>query len=496
MRWTRLLYVTVLGLCVAGESWGVATLTRYPYPQSLGRDQVTIMWRTATPVVQRLECGMSGQPLSIQESDAVATTAHEITVTGLQPGTKYEYRISEGLDVVLSDSDKYWFKTDPGPASPNFSFFVTGDIGAELPAGQQAKTGRMIQSVSPRADFGLLTGDIIYPDGESSAYDAQLMSIWRDFMCFMPIWPSLGNHDWHVDPDQNYRKEWALPNNEHWYSFDYGNMHFIALDSQDGALYDEANQLAWLEADLRHAYGRAQWITVFYHHPGLTCTYKGNDQDIYAPLYPLFDEYKVDFVFNGHAHTYERQYPVHGNVPVDQGQNPNYLNPNGFITIVTGCGGKLKTGEPTSFCGVTAAYADERLAFTQVFVFGKTVYILTLDSNTGQIVDWVQVTKTVDVTDVAMTPIYPTLRQNVPNPFNPTTTIPFEVPTAQRVALRIYKIDGSRVADLANQVFPAGSHRVVWNGLDASGARVPSGAYICRMETEDQSWSVKMTMVR
>lgn len=496
MHWTRLLSLSILVTCVAGDSWGVATLTRHPYPQSLGRDRVTIMWRTASPVVHTLECGIGGQPFAIQKSDTSATTQHEITLTGLQPGTRYNYRIVEGLEVVLSDAEKYWFKTDPGAANHNFSFFVTGDIGAELPDGQQAKTGRMIQNITPRADFGLLTGDIIYPDGESAAYDAQLMSLWRDFMSYTPIWPSLGNHDWHVNPDENYAKEWALPNNEHWYSFDYANMHIIALDSADGALYDVTNQIAWLEQDLAAARYRAQWIVVFYHHPVLTCTYKGNIEEMSALLFPLFDQYGVDLVFNGHAHTYERQYPVRGGVPVDQAQNPNYVDPQGFITIVTGCGGKVKIGEPTSFCGVTAAYADERLAFTQVFVYDKTIYILTFDSLTGQVVDWMQVTETTHPTDVTMAPVYRGLQQNVPNPFNPTTAIPFEVPGSQRVVLRVYRIDGSRVADLADRVFPAGHHRVVWNGLDASGARVPSGAYVCRMESAGNSWSVKMTMVK
>ena len=56
---------------------------------------------------------------------------------------------------------------------------------------------------------------------------------------------------------------------------------------------------------------------VYYHHPLLTCTYKGNLPAISAKLFPLFDRYHVDVVFNGHAHTFERLYPILNGQPVD-----------------------------------------------------------------------------------------------------------------------------------------------------------------------------------
>jgi hypothetical protein len=480
---------------MAGTARGAAVLTRHPYPQSVGQDRATIMWRTASAVAQSVDCGVDGNFFLLYD-EAAPTTHHEVTLTGLAPGQKYCYRIREGTEIVVSDPAKYWFKTDPGRSGTTYSFFFTGDIGAELPDGKQALTQAMIRNVSPRADFGLLCGDIVYPDGESAAYDPQLMSIWKDLLCNTPVWPALGNHDWHVDPDLNFRQEWCLPNNEHYYSFDYGNGHFVALDTADGFLYDEANQLAWLREDLRHAHGRAQWTFVYYHHPILTCTYKGDIPEISALLFPIFEEFQVDFVFNGHAHTYERLYPIHGGVAVDQAQNPAYTDPQGTIYIISGAGAKVKRGEPTSFCGPTAAFADERILFTQVFVFDRQVYVLTFDSTTGQVVDAVMVKKTQAVTDAAPAPHIQLLHQNVPNPFNPTTTIPFEVASPSRVLLRVYRPDGRLVADVADAFYPAGSHRVVWNGRDAAGVRVPSGAYLARMVTDGGAWSIKMLLVR
>lgn len=482
---------------MAVQAYAVAALTRHPYPQSPGMDRVTLMWRTATPAIQTVEYGIGGYTMS--QSDAVATTHHEVTLTGLQPGYEYTYRIVEAGVVLTSSTIQYKFRTDAGRTDIEFSFFVTGDVGEDEADAQQHITDDMLMRIAPRAEFGLLCGDIVYPDGESSMYDEVLMTPWRGLMANTPLWPALGNHDWHVDPDQNFRKEWALPNNEHYYSFDWGNAHFIALDTADGFLYNEAQQLAWLEADLRAAYGRAQWIFVYYHHPILTCTYKQNIRSLQLKLWPLFDRYKVDVVFNGHAHTYERLHPLLNGVPQDQAQNPNYVDPKGTIYIVSGCGGKFNNDGPdelTTFCGPTAAFVDLKVLFTQVFVYGMNIYIITFDSHTGQVMDWLRIAKTTPVTDVATAPAVRLLHQNVPNPFNPATTIPFDVKDAGRVRLRVFRPDGALVADVLDRVLPAGPHRATWNGRDARGMQVPSGVYMCRMEADQGSWVIKMMLVR
>ena len=118
---------------------------------------------------------------------------------------------------------------------------------------------------------------IVYSRGRSSDYDRRLMRPWKDLLCSIPVWPALGNHDWKSPPEDNWEQEWYLPNNEHYYSFDYANAHFIALDTRDGDLYDRGNQVRWLEQDLVEN-ADADWIFVYYHHPGITCTYKRSFQ--------------------------------------------------------------------------------------------------------------------------------------------------------------------------------------------------------------------------
>ncbi len=83
-----------------------------------------------------------------------------------------------------------------------------------------------------------------------------------------------------------------------------------------------------------------------------------------------------------------------------------------------------------------------------------------------------------------------------PNPFNPMTTVYFSLASEQQVKLSIFDLAGKRVAELANDVFAAGEHPVIWNGKDVSGRDVSSGTYVVYMETVDAVRSSKMTLVR
>jgi len=309
---------------------------------------------------------------------------------GLMPGTRYHYRVRAG-ERVLAQGPLYTFETDAGPADRSFNFFVTADVGDTK--GRQRRTAESIVAADPRPQFGVLCGDIVYGRGSSADYDRRLMRPWMEVLCSIPVWPALGNHDWKSAPQDNWEREWYLPHNEHYYSFDYANAHFIALDTNDGDVYDRDNQVRWLEQDLE-ANRNADWIFVYYHHPGITCTYKENNDAVIDNFLPLFDRYRVDVVFTGHAHTYERLYPIYQGAVVDAEQDPRYKDPKGTIYIVSGAGGKVKENDPTSLCGPTAFFRDEVLLWTQVFIEDATCTIRTVESQGGRKVDEVVITKT------------------------------------------------------------------------------------------------------
>lgn len=366
---------------------GSLALTRAPYLQMLGESGVLIAFRTSTAVVAAVEYGTTLGSNDGRASSA-SGTRHAIELQGLRPGQRYYYRIRAG-EATLAEGADHFFETDAGASDPEFSFFTTGDIGE--PGGKQALTADRILRTTPRAEMGLLCGDVIYPDGESSGYDAHLMRPWAPLLRSVAVWPALGNHDWHVNPDQNFAQEWYLPNNEHYYSFDRGNAHFIALDTRDGDIYDRERQIAWLRADLA-AHRDAGWIFAYYHHPGITCTYKGYNDAVIANFHPLFDEYGVDMVFLGHAHTYERMYPLRNGIPLHQDQEPDYHDPQGTIYVVSGCGAKLQCST-TRDCAVNATQIDCTILFTHVTVRGKQLTLRTIESATGTERDRITVTK-------------------------------------------------------------------------------------------------------
>jgi hypothetical protein len=97
----------------------------------------------------------------------------------------------------------------------------------------------------------------------------------------------------------------------------------------------------------------------------------------------------------------------------------------------------------------------------------------------------------------ATLPAATSLHQNVPNPFNPVTSIRFDLAHAGTVTLRVFDVAGHRVRGLVDGWMPAGwNHRVIWNGLDDSGHRVASGIYIYRLTTRDYASTRKMVMLK
>jgi len=86
--------------------------------------------------------------------------------------------------------------------------------------------------------------------------------------------------------------------------------------------------------------------------------------------------------------------------------------------------------------------------------------------------------------------------QNVPNPFNPTTTISFVLPEQSQVSLDIYGVDGKRVANLVNEVLPAGTHESVWNGRNTDGCSAASGVYFYRVQAGTHVATERMVLLR
>jgi hypothetical protein len=88
------------------------------------------------------------------------------------------------------------------------------------------------------------------------------------------------------------------------------------------------------------------------------------------------------------------------------------------------------------------------------------------------------------------------LAQNAPNPFNPVTTIPFELARAGRVTLDVYDVAGRRVRSLADGDLAAGLHQRSWDGRDDAGRAVASGVYFYRLKAAGRSETRRMLLLK
>jgi hypothetical protein len=86
--------------------------------------------------------------------------------------------------------------------------------------------------------------------------------------------------------------------------------------------------------------------------------------------------------------------------------------------------------------------------------------------------------------------------ESAPNPFNPSTTLRFELARPSAVALRVFDLQGRAVADLGTGLRAAGAHTVTWDGTRGGGDALPSGVYVARLQVGTAVTTHKLTLVR
>jgi len=389
------------------EAFGVKPeLIRLPYLQKVLNNSVIITWKTnaitSNCFVEFTEKGTTNPKvvkgyLTTHEGNKF----NEVAITNLKPETTYNYSVYSNGHLLATGKD-YYFTTTPDNKNTAFTFYALGDIGAKEKSSFAKEPATRITELTTKPDFGLGLGDIVYPKGESKNYDNHLFKPFQEVFKNTAFYPVAGNHDWLSDPENNFVKEWALPGNEHYYSFTYSNALFIGLDSSNGDLYNKNEQVKWLKETLKSNKNTYDWIVVFLHHKGRSCTYK-NDYDHVKSLYKIFADNNVDIVLNGHAHTYERlkPYDENGNVNNSLQDQTNYTNlKNRFISITIGAGGKINKkwkADPNNpdNCsdGSIVAHSEHVASFGLFSIDGKTLTFKGVNSYTGKTIDTFTITK-------------------------------------------------------------------------------------------------------
>ena len=88
------------------------------------------------------------------------------------------------------------------------------------------------------------------------------------------------------------------------------------------------------------------------------------------------------------------------------------------------------------------------------------------------------------------------LKRSYPNPFGPSTTISYSLPTQSHVRLGVYNVAGREVAVIQDGVREAGPHEASWDGADGNGLQLGAGVYFVRLDAEGESRTSKMLLMR
>lgn len=103
---------------------------------------------------------------------------------------------------------------------------------------------------------------------------------------------------------------------------------------------------------------------------------------------------------------------------------------------------------------------------------------------------------TLDTDHQIYTPRSIRLYQNFPNPFNPITRINYELTTSTNLTLSIYDVSGRLISELATEYLPQGVYSVYWDGSDDNGHQVETGVYLCRLDADNHSETIKMVYLK
>ena len=85
---------------------------------------------------------------------------------------------------------------------------------------------------------------------------------------------------------------------------------------------------------------------------------------------------------------------------------------------------------------------------------------------------------------------------NYPNPFNPTTTIDFNLDVDSNIILAIYDINGKMIKEIKNEYLESGYYSISWNGKNSNNLEVSSGTYICKLVSDSYSDQIKLLLIK
>ncbi|UPQ97302.1 metallophosphoesterase [Chloropicon primus] len=235
---------------------------------------------------------------------------------------------------IVSPAEYYSFTTFPEPGAgveEPVRVWAIGDSGMGDHKADSVRDA-FVNFTGGDWDLTLGLGDLAYNSGKDWEYQKGFFEFLSEENARVPVFTTPGNHDrptsdlWSqtgpyfdlfTNPGDG-RSGGVPSNHKSYYSFDYGPIHFVSVDSDTLGLHDDPALYAWLEKDLAEA-RRAdyQWIVAYHHQPPYSKGSHDSDAQyecykLRSNLVPMFEKYGVDLVLAGHSHSYERSHLLSG----------------------------------------------------------------------------------------------------------------------------------------------------------------------------------------
>ncbi len=308
--------VMLLGPLLGSSAY--AALSRQPYLQSVSDTRVVLRWRTTSSATSRVSYGASVGNLNTHVDESGARTEHEVVITGLTSDTQYYYSVGPISGSIEAGNDSnHFFTTAPSVGSNRkIRIWAIGDPGTGT-SNQRNVRNAFYNLDSVKTDVVLTLGDNAYDDGSDSEYTNNFFNVYEDLLRQAPVWATRGNHERSLSAHQtafthptNAESGGFASGSELYYSFDYGNIHFVCLDSFTSSNLNGNSMYTWLENDL--ASTTQNWIIAFWHHPpySRSSNHDSNSESgqrvTRERANPILERYGVDLQLGGHNHFYSR----------------------------------------------------------------------------------------------------------------------------------------------------------------------------------------------
>jgi hypothetical protein len=276
--------------------------------------------------------GTNAGALSSTENNSALVTEHIIKISGLSPYTKYYYSIGSSSVQLQSGPQNYFLTAPSNGQTGKYTFWINGDCGKNSTIQKNVRDAYLSYMGNNVTNGWLLLGDNAYMSGTDAEYTSNFFNVYQStILKNATMWPTPGNHDYANSYDRQndhnvpYFSMFDLPkngeaggvasNSEAYYSYNYGNIHFLSLDSygrenNSTRLYDSTGaQVQWIKQDL--AANTKKWVVAYFHHPPYTMGTHNSDTEtelvrIRTNFIKILERMGVDLIICGHSHTYER----------------------------------------------------------------------------------------------------------------------------------------------------------------------------------------------